>query len=340
MNSPLLLRWVGAVSFLLPMGPSPAQEPAASRDLPPPRPEVRIVATIPDLVDLVQTIGGPAVQVEGLIRAGHDPHMVLPKASLLLKLQRADGLVLMGLDYEHAFLPPLLEKCRNPAVQPGGIGFADLSRSIQALEVPQRLDRAAGADLHPRGNPHYNTDPEGGRKMAAGIRDLLQRLDPGRHQEYHQRWQVWDRSAQEHIKAWKAYLEPLRGRPLVTYHRSWPYFARRFGMVLIGEVEPKPGLRPSPRHLTRLASLIQEKQAKVLLMEPWYPSSDVDKLVQRTGLKRIVVATTSGATTKTLHYLDWIGSLVESIGVAYGLGPVPPLGSPADKEKVRDQARR
>lgn len=286
---------------------------------------LRVVATIPDLADLVTLIGAEQVAVTTLVPAGADPHAILPKASLLLQLQRADALVCMGLDYEHAFLPALLEKVRNDAVRPGGAGWFCAADRIVALEVPADLDRGRSADLHPRGNPHFNLDPERGRAMAAGVHELLARLRPERAEEFAARWKAWDEDAQRRIAAWTERLAPLRGKPIVTYHRSWSYFADRFGLVLAGEVEPKPGLAPTAAHLADLKRLLLEREVRVLLMEPWYSERSLGKILEGSPTTLVKAAVTCGLTAETAHYLDFIGVVVEQVARAHGLPePVGP----------------
>ncbi len=278
-----------------------------------------VVVTISDLADLTRAIGGAAVRVELLVPVGADPHAVLPKASLLLKLQRADGLVCMGLDYEHAFLPALLEKVRNPAIQPGAAGWCCVADKIVPLEVPASLDRGQGADLHPRGNPHFNLDPENGRLMAAAIRELLCRLDPAHEADFQLRWQAWDADAQRRIAAWTARLAPLRGKAFATYHRSWPYFAARFGLVIAGEVEPKPGIPPDAAHLLALKRILTEKEARVLLMEPWYNERHLGRLLDGTDVKLVKSGTTCGCVRPEETYLEFIGAVVEEFARAHQL---------------------
>lgn len=308
---------------------------AGADEVPAPRDEpLQVVATIPDLADLAETIGGAAVEVKVLVPAGTDPHGLLPKASLLLKLQRADVLLLMGLDYEHAFLPALLEKIDNERVRPGGGGYVNVGARIRPLDVPESLDRGAGADLHPRGNPHFNCDPERGRVMAMAVRDALTAADPGRAADFRRRWEAWDDRAAARLALWEDYLQPLAGKPLVCYHKSWTYFAERFQLQELDQVEPKPGLRPTPRHLADLATSMRRQEARVLLMEPWYPRSDVEKLLQLTGAELVVVPTTCGATRGTEHYLDWLDHVVDAIGRAYGR---PAL---AEFERQRKEAPR
>ncbi|MHC4824191.1 MAG: metal ABC transporter substrate-binding protein [Planctomycetota bacterium] len=282
-----------------------------------------IVATIPDLAYFVETIGGEQVSVKTLVPAGYDPHSVLPKASLLLKLSRADGLILMGLDYEHAFLPALLEKTRNDAVRPGGRGYMNVGERIEAMEVPESLDRSQGADLHPRGNPHYNLDPENGRIMARAAFDLLVSLDPASQEQFEERWSAWDREAQRRIAKWDAWMEPLRGEALITYHRSWSYFTARYGLEVVAEVEPKPGLAPSAKHLLEVKKILRARQVRVLLMEPWYPEQRVRSLGED-GVAIVKLATTSGSHRDQMAYLDYFESLILVLRTSYGLAKPEP----------------
>lgn len=280
-----------------------------------------IIATIPDLGNLVDEIGGPRVNVEVLVKPGADPHSVLPKASMLLKLSRADGLVFMGIDYEHAFLPAMLEKCRNDSIAPGKAGYMNVGARIQPLEVPKSLDRGQGADLHPRGNPHFNLDPENGRIMAAAVRDLLIAVDPESTALYQQRWQAWDKQAQLKIAEWKKLMEPLRGKKVVVYHNSWPYFAQFFGLDVVAMVEPKPGIAPSAKHLVKVRQLMRAQQVGIIIMEPWFNAGSVKSLLGD-GVKVLRLPTASGITKDSKTYLGWMDSIVRELRQGFGIKDV------------------
>jgi len=283
-----------------------------------PQDPLQVVTTIPDLEDLISVIGGDRVEVVQLVPAGADPHSVLPKASMLLKLAKSDLLVMMGLDYEHAFLPALLEKSRNQAIREGGAGHLDLGGLITPLEVPTSFNRSQGADLHPRGNPHYNLDPYNGRLMAAAIRDTLVRLDPDGADGYRARWQAWDQEAQRRIRLWAQLMAPLKGEKMVIYHRSWSYFVQRYGLEVVAEIEPKPGLAPSAQHLLEVKKTILEEHVRVVAMEPWYNERSIRSLIgdEVTVAK---LSTTSGSGARDAHYLDHIDHIVRTLRVAYGL---------------------
>lgn len=296
-------------ALLLGFGASQIDGAAPARPL-------QVVATISDLASLARSIGGEAVEVTVLVPPGQDPHALLAKSSLLLKLSRADVLIEMGLNYEHAFLPALLERCRNERVVPGGAGFLNVSAGIAPLEVPERIDRGQGADLHPLGNPHFNLDPENIRIAARAIADLFARVDAARAAAYEERWRRWDAEAARRCERWAALMEPHRGAALVAYHRAWPYLAARYGLRIVGEVEPKPGLPPTPGHLARLVETMRASGATLILIEPWYSERTLAGLLDATGARTLKLATTCGATPATADYLDWMDDLITKLAAA------------------------
>ncbi len=284
---------------------------------------LQILATTPDLADVVRHIGGDAVEVQLLVPGAVDPHKVIPKASMLLKLKRADALVSMGLGFEHAFLPALLEKVGRDDL---GRGASDVSQGGsrhlvgsdfigQPLEVPTQLDRGAGVDVHPLGNPHWNTSPQLMRKYAVGARDFVSSLRPASAEVFSTNWKKWDAELGKSIEHWQAWLAPARGKPLVTYHRSWPYFADAFGLVISGEVEPKPGMSPTTRHLAQLAQSMIELDVQLLLLEPWYSESKLGNVPKMTKVSVIKIASMSGKE----GYLSWMGRLVRQVASAWDL---------------------
>ncbi len=117
-----------------------------------------MVATLTDLADLTRNIGGDQVEVNSLATGVEDTHGVPMKPSFVPLLNRADLLILVGFDCEHAFLPALLEASKNPRIQHGKAGYVDCSEGIVPRDVPKSTDHTAG-DVHPYGNPHYMLDP-------------------------------------------------------------------------------------------------------------------------------------------------------------------------------------
>ncbi len=284
---------------------------------------LQVIATTPDLADIMQRIGGEHVAVQLLVPHGADPHKVMPRASMLLKLKRSDVLVSMGLGFEHAFLPALLEKVGRADF---GRGDSNISQGGSAhlvgsdfigtpLEIPAQLNRGAGVEVHPLGNPHWNTNPILMRKFAVGARDFLIKQRPYAADIFRKNWQQWDDEAGQLIEHWQKWLLPAKGKSMVTYHRSWSYLANAYGINILGEIEPKPGMSPTTKHLALLAKEMQAQNASLLLIEPWHPESKLGNLPRVSGAHIVKRASTSGAN----GYLQWMNNLIGNIATAWNL---------------------
>src|SRR5205085_4973392 len=192
--------------------------------------KLKVITTLTDLASLTQEVGGDKVDVEALARGYQDPHFVEPKPSFLLKLRNADLLVLVGLDLEIGWLPPLITQSGNGKIQPAGSGYLDASQFAEILEIPQGKVTRAEGDVHPFGNPHYWLDPNNGRRIARGIATKLGEMDPADAAYFQQRYQDFEKRLAEAEKKWDAEMAPYHGRKIVTYHRSWPNFAKHFDL--------------------------------------------------------------------------------------------------------------
>ena len=206
------------------------------------------MATTEDLADLARQVGGDKVKVESIARGYQDPHFVEAKPSFILKLAKADLLVVVGRELEIGWLPPLIQQSRNAKIQPGADGYLDASLTAKILEIPTgQITRAMG-DVHPLGNPHYWLDPDNGRRIAKAIADKLVADGPRRRRLLRRRATPTSTSASPRPRsAGTPMMAPYKGLKIVTYHRSWPNFADRFGLDVIGYVEPRPGIPPSPQ---------------------------------------------------------------------------------------------
>src|SRR5215475_11930213 len=191
--------------------------------------KIRAVATIPDLADMARNIGDDLIEVTNLATGVEDIHAVPMKPSFAVELNRADVVVLMGLELEHAFLPALLEAARNPKIMRDQPGYVDASKYVVPLEVPVRLDRSLG-DQHPMGNPHINLDPVLAKDMVRAIADGLARLDPPHESTFKENLATFTAKLDAAIARWEKEAAPLRGKKLVSYHPDLLYFADRFGM--------------------------------------------------------------------------------------------------------------
>jgi len=260
----------------------------------PARAALQVVATTEDLAALTREVGGDRVAVDSLARGYQDPHYVEAKPSFILKLHRADLLVLVGRELEIAWLPALVQQSRNPAVQVGAKGYLDATLTAKILDIPTGPITRAMGDVHPQGNPHYWLDPGNGRRVAAAIQQKLSELDPEGAQVYAARYADFDRRLAEAEKRWDALMAPLAGMKLVTYHRSWPNFCERFNLEVIGYVEPRPGIPPSPGHVLELVQEMKRLGVKLLLVEPYFDLKTPKAIARQTGAEVLVVLPSVG----------------------------------------------
>jgi len=263
----------------------------------------KVVTTTEDLASLVREIGGDKVSVEAIARGYQDPHFVEPKPSFILKLHDADLLVVIGRELEIGWLPPLLTQSRNAKIQPGSAGYLDASVGVQILEIPTgQITRAMG-DVHPQGNPHYWLDPGNGRVIAKAIATALARLSPADQAYFDQRYADFDRRLADGEKRWAAAMAPYKSTKIVTYHRSWPNFTARFGLDVIGYVEPKPGIPPSPSHTLELMAEMKRQQAKLILVEPYFDTKTPDAIARDVGGKVLVISPSVGGAKEASDYI-------------------------------------
>jgi len=262
-----------------------------------------VVTTTEDLASLVREVGGDKVKVEAIARGYQDPHFVEAKPSFILKLHAADLLVVVGRELEIGWLPPLITQSRNSKIQPGAEGYFDASSTAHILEIPTGPVSRAMGDVHPLGNPHYWLDPGNGRRIAQAIQEKLARLSPPDAPYFAARYADFDSRLREAEKRWDAAMAPYKGTKIVTYHRSWPNFCERFSLEVIGYVEPRPGIPPSPSHTIELIQEMKRQQVKVLLVEPYFDSKTPESIGRETGAKVLVLPPSVGGEKEITTYI-------------------------------------
>jgi zinc/manganese transport system substrate-binding protein len=229
--------------------------------------QIRVITTIPDLADITKQIGKDLVDVESLAKGVEFMHAVPIKPSFVPKLNRADLLLLIGLDLEISWLPALLEVANNPRILRGQPGYVDCSVRVNVIEVPALLDRSGG-DIHPKGNPHYNLDPVNGKVMAETIAAALSRNFPQHQQAFQNNLKAYLSELDRWIPRWQEMAAPLKGVKIVPYHLEWSYFAKRYGLEQIGTVEVKPGIEPTPNHIVELVQKMKQEKAQLIIYGP------------------------------------------------------------------------
>ncbi|MCH8946170.1 MAG: zinc ABC transporter substrate-binding protein [Acidobacteria bacterium] len=285
-------RWLTAGLCLWVLAPAPAA--AASK--------LRIVATTEDLAALAREVGGDRVRVDAIARGYQDPHFVDPKPSFILKLSRADLLIFVGLQLEIGWLPPLITQSRNRRVQVGAPGYMDVSQYNQILDIPTGIITRAMGDVHPLGNPHYWLDPENGRRSARAIQARLAQLRPEDAAYFQQRFEDFSRRLAEAEKRWDQQMAPYRGTQVVSYHRSWPNFIKRFGLEVVGYVEPKPSIPPTPQHTLALINQMRRDNIKLILVEPYFDLKTPESIARATGAEVLVLLPSVGGEREVTDY--------------------------------------
>lgn len=277
---------------------------------------LKVVATTEDLADLTRQIGGDKVEVTGLAKGYQDPHNVDPKPSFIIAVGKADLLIAVGRELEIGWLPPLITQSRNAKIQPGAAGYLDASLTVKILEIPTgQITRAMG-DVHPSGNPHYWLDPGNGRRIAQAIQQKLGELDAADKPYFAQRYADFDRRLAAAEKRWDTMMAPYKGTKVVTYHRSWPNFMDRFGLDVIGYVEPKPGIPPSPSHTIDLIAAMKAQNVKVIVMESYFDAKTPQKIAAETGGQVVTLAPSVGGEKAATDYIQLFEYNVTTLAAA------------------------
>jgi ABC-type Zn uptake system ZnuABC Zn-binding protein ZnuA len=252
--------------------------------------QVAVVASSPSLADIARNIGGEHVTVEEIMRGPENAHNVIPKPSYIMRVRRADLFLHRGLDAE-PWVPQLLKSTRKAHLLYGEEGNVDVQRGIALLEVPRRgsLSRANG-DIHVYGNTHYGLDPLNGIVIARNIANALGRRDPEHAETYRENLEAYSKRLVELSDRLVAAMEPYKGTPVVTYHRTWPYFLKRLGLIKVAEVEPKPGISPGPRSLAACVATMKATGAKIVIVETYNNKSNADFVAELAGGIAVVLA--------------------------------------------------
>jgi len=265
--------------------------------------KLNVVTATQDLASLATEVGGDRVNVLAIARGYQDPHFVEAKPSFLLNLRRADLLVVVGLELEIGWLPPLVTQCGNPKIQPAAPGYFDASRFAEILEIPTAQVSRAMGDVHPQGNPHYWLDPQNGLRVAVGLAKKLSEMSPGDAAYFQQRLQEFRQRLAAAERRWDEQMKPYRGRKVITYHQSWPNFVKRFGLQVAEYVEPRPGIPPSPAHVVELIALMKRQNVKLILVEPYFDLKTPQSVARETGGQVVVLMPSVGGNKDAGDYI-------------------------------------
>ena len=286
--------------------------------------EVRVVTSNPSLADLTRQVGAEQVRVESLMRGPENPHNVIPKPSFVMKLRKADLFVHLGLDAE-PWVPNLVRSARRERLLAGGEGNIDASRGIELLEVPSRgeLTRALG-DIHVFGNTHYMLDPLNGIVVGRTIARALARVDTEHAALFEEGARALERSLRALTATLLERMKPLAGLRVVSYHRTWPYFLKRFALKKLAEVEPKPGIAPGPRHVARIAAQMEQNGVGLVIVETFSNQKTARRVAELAGGRVVLLAQEVNSHSGAETYQALFEHNVEALLAAQGeLGGTP-----------------
>jgi len=313
---------------------------------------LKIVTTTSDLAAIAKAVAGNKAEVHSICTGKEDPHMLQAKPSVILQARDADLWIRIGLELEIGWEPPILDGSRNNRIRPGAPGHMDASESVLVLDVPQGPITRDMGDVHPSGNPHYWLDPLNGRRIAGAIAERLAQLRPADADAFRVNATAFQKALDERmfgaelVKAvggealwakaadgslvalleepdnkgkaggWVASMAPLRGQKIVAYHRSWVYFAQRFGLEIAAELEPKPGVPPTAAHLAAVAESSKAAGVKIVLQESFYSPKAANQLAGKIGAKVVVVANSVGGQPEATDYLALMDLIVGRVSEA------------------------
>ena len=278
--------------------------------------KLNVVATLPDFGALAEVVGGDKVKVTSLARGAEDPHFVDARPSYIRVLNQADVLLEGGAELEVGWLPPLVNNARNAKILGDASGHVDMSRGLVLLDLPTGpVDRSQG-DVHPLGNPHFWLDPSNAKLMAARLAQVFGQVDSANAAFYADNARKFAQLIDAKMAAWSRALEPHRGVKVVTYHKSFDYLLKPFGLVAAGTLEPKPGIEPSPNHIQALVPRMKSEGVKLILIETFRPHRTPEKVAAETGAKLLILPASVGAVPKASDYVGLIDYNVAQIAAA------------------------
>jgi len=270
------------------------------------RAQLKVVTSTTDLYDIARSVGGKNITATHIGEGYQDPHFIEAKPSFVIQLRNADVWAFVGLDLEIGWMSLLLDGARNPKIRQGGSGYLDVSTAVPVLDRPSGNVDRSGGDVHPMGNPHYWLDPVNGKRIAHLFAQKFAQLDPKNAAVYAANEKAFNAKLDAAARQWAAQLAQIKGKPVVAWHTSWRYFAEYNGMNIVGFMEPKPGVPPSPSHLAGLIATMKRTGAKVIVMEPYYDRKTADLVASRIGGRVLVLPPSVGGVKGVDDYLALI----------------------------------
>ncbi len=276
--------------------------------------KLQVVSSYPYISSMVSEIAGNQVQNDTLASGAWDPHFIVAKPSLILKLRKADLLIINGAQQEIGWMPPLLRQSRNAKIQAGQPGLLDLSTFVQKIQVPANVSRALG-DVHPQGNPHFALDPDNVPRIAQAITQRLCQLDQAQCNGYRQNESRFKQRWQQSAAGWQKRMAPLKGQKVVQYHRLHDYFLQHYGLQSVNTLEPLPGIPPTPQHLNSVIQQVGREKVKWNIRGVYQPAAPSQTLSSKSQAKLLTLPHDVQAVPAAKDMFSLYETLVKGFGV-------------------------
>ena len=273
---------------------------------------LNVFACEPEWAALAQELGGDKVSVFSAVTPLQDPHRLEARPSLISRIRNADLVICSGSELEIGWLPLLFTQSGNDRIQPGSIGYIEASQFVVKLEIPKVVDRALG-DIHPSGNPHIHLDPRNIAKVGEVVTGRLAEIDPANADAYRSRAEEFNKRWDEAMKKWRQEAQPLKGMPIVVYHKDMSYFINWANMREAGSLEPKPGIPPTPTHLAELVERMKRSPAKAVVYSPYNNPGAAQFLSQRANIPIVPLPFTVGGTPKAKDLFGLFDDTIERL---------------------------
>lgn len=290
--------------------------------------KLKVVTTLPDYASFAKMIGGDRVSVSYIVRGDQDAHFIRPKPSFAQMVRQADVLIDTGLDLE-TWLPTVIDTSGNRKVRSGQPGYVSATHGMLLLEKPKQLSRSEGGlhiygNPHVTGSPVMmriaarniasgliKNDPKGKQYYLGNLKKLQDKLDrrlfgdqlveivggdalcslaeKGKLISFLKSKNYKGKPMIGLLGGWMKKMLPLRGAEIVTYHKSWVYFCKLFGLDEADTVEPKPGIPPSAKHVAELIKMMRERKIRILLAENYFPQNEVRDIADKVNAEPVIV---------------------------------------------------
>jgi zinc/manganese transport system substrate-binding protein len=268
---------------------------------------INVVTSTADLKSIAEYVGGDRVSVQSIASGKANPHFVEVLPSYMVMVARADIYFKIGLELDF-WAQPIIDGSRN-----GKLIIIDCSQGVEPMEKPTAKVDASMGDVHPQGNPHYWLDPNNASIIAGNIARGLIQVDPSGKAAYESNLVKFNAQLQSRMELWQELTKPLKGLEIITYHNSWPYFSRAFGITVAGFVEPKPGIEPTPAHTAELIEMVKSRGIKIIGKEPYFSDKSPKVIASATGAEVVNLPPSVGGDPQAVDYFTLIDTIIAKL---------------------------